>query len=396
MWRQDDLFGALDAGTSKHPVDRGLAALRQTIPAFGRPRQSSAGVPADARHWPLQRPVDPDAGGSVVTMAGRHFDAGWAARHRRRGADQPAVDRRRRLRQAAPAGPRRRARALGRLLAAGHRLERRHLVRARPRAARRHTARLIMVDTLGSSEAIGMAPAPCQTAVDVPRRRRSASGPTPRSSATTAARLSGARARWAGWRSAAGSPRLLQGPEKSAATFQIIDGVRYSIPGDFATVDADGTCGCSAAAACINTGGEKVYPEEVEEALKLHPTVADAAVVGVPDERFGEAITALVEPQPATRPSDDELIEHVRRQIASFKAPRHIVVVPPPSSAAFRQARLPAGCGRRRSTPSTRRPPASLAHTTPTDPEAAEGTAAPTGRTTPLRSSLGGRPGDRR
>ena len=86
-------------------------------------------------------------------------------------------------------------------------------------------------------------------------------------------------------------------PEKSAATFRIIDGVRYTIPGDFATVDADGTVRLlGRGSQCINTGGEKVYPEEVEEALKLHPDVLDAAVVGVPDERFGEAITALVEP----------------------------------------------------------------------------------------------------
>ena len=73
--------------------------------------------------------------------------------------------------------------------------------------------------------------------------------------------------------------------------------MRYSIPGDFAKVDADGTVELlGRGSQCINTGGEKVYPEEVEECLKLHPTVADAAVVGVPDERFGEAITALVEP----------------------------------------------------------------------------------------------------
>ena len=72
-------------------------------------------------------------------------------------------------------------------------------------------------------------------------------------------------------------------PEKSAATFQVIDGVRYSIPGDFATVDTDGTVRLlGRGSQCINTGGEKVYPEEVEEILKPHPTVADAAVVGDP------------------------------------------------------------------------------------------------------------------
>jgi 3-oxocholest-4-en-26-oate---CoA ligase len=79
----------------------------------------------------------------------------------------------------------------------------------------------------------------------------------------------------------------------------VIDGVRYSIPGDWAEVLADGTVKLlGRGSQCINTGGEKVYPEEVEECLKQHPTVRDAAVVGVPDERFGEAIVALVEPAP--------------------------------------------------------------------------------------------------
>ena len=85
-------------------------------------------------------------------------------------------------------------------------------------------------------------------------------------------------------------------PDKSAATFQLIDGERYSIPGDYATVEADGTVSLKGRGSqCINTGGEKVYPEEVEEALKLHLTVHDAAVVGLPDEKWGQAITALVE-----------------------------------------------------------------------------------------------------
>ena len=73
----------------------------------------------------------------------------------------------------------------------------------------------------------------------------------------------------------------------------MIDGVRYSIPGDWAEVEADGTVKLlGRGSQCINTGGEKVYPEEVEEVLKHHPAVADAAVVGLPDERFGEAVTA--------------------------------------------------------------------------------------------------------
>jgi acyl-CoA synthetase (AMP-forming)/AMP-acid ligase II len=115
---------------------------------------------------------------------------------------------------------------------------------------------------------------------------------------------------------------------KSAKTFITFEGVRWSIPGDFAEVDADGTLRLyGRGSQCINTGGEKVYPEEVEEALKLDPAVADAAVVGVPDERFGEAITALVEPHAGATIDEKALIAHVREHLAGFKAPKRIVVV---------------------------------------------------------------------
>src|SRR3989442_6127013 len=88
-------------------------------------------------------------------------------------------------------------------------------------------------------------------------------------------------------------------PEKSAATFREIDGARYSIPGDYATVEADGTLRVlGRGSVCINTGGEKVFPEEVEEVIKRYEPVLDAAVVGVPDEKWGEAITAIVVPKP--------------------------------------------------------------------------------------------------
>src|SRR5207342_667908 len=82
---------------------------------------------------------------------------------------------------------------------------------------------------------------------------------------------------------------------KTAATFKTIDGVRYSIPGDWAQVEADGSITLlGRGSVCINTGGEKVFPEEVEEALKLHPAVEDCTVVGVPDADWGEAIVAVV------------------------------------------------------------------------------------------------------
>ncbi len=115
---------------------------------------------------------------------------------------------------------------------------------------------------------------------------------------------------------------------KSAATFVVHDGVRYSIPGDWAEVEADGTVKLlGRGSQCINTGGEKVYPEEVEETLKLHPSVHDAAVVGVPDERFGSAITAVVESEPGGDVDAAVLVAHVKEHLAAYKAPKHVVWV---------------------------------------------------------------------
>jgi acyl-CoA synthetase (AMP-forming)/AMP-acid ligase II len=117
-------------------------------------------------------------------------------------------------------------------------------------------------------------------------------------------------------------------PEKTAQTFRTIDGARYSIPGDNATVDADGTLRVlGRGSVCINTGGEKVFPEEVEEIVKLHPAVHDTIVVGVPDERFGEAICAIIEAVPGATLEPDEIAAHVKGRLASYKAPRHVLVV---------------------------------------------------------------------
>jgi len=118
-------------------------------------------------------------------------------------------------------------------------------------------------------------------------------------------------------------------PEKSAATFITFEGVRYSMPGDYATVDADGSIKLlGRGSVCINTGGEKVFPEEVEEALKTHPAVRDAVAVGLPDPRFGETICAVVEPQEGKEmPSLAELSEHVKLHLAAYKAPRNLVIV---------------------------------------------------------------------
>lgn len=117
-------------------------------------------------------------------------------------------------------------------------------------------------------------------------------------------------------------------PEKTAATFITFEGRRYSCPGDFAMVEADGSLTLlGRGSVCINTGGEKVFPEEVEEVIKTFPGVADAVAVGVPDEKFGEAITAVVEAAGGATLDPAALIAHVKTKLASYKAPKHIVPI---------------------------------------------------------------------
>ena len=117
-------------------------------------------------------------------------------------------------------------------------------------------------------------------------------------------------------------------PAKSAATFPLIDGVRCAIPGDYATVEADGSITLlGRGSVSINTGGEKVFPEEVEECLKQLPQVRDAVVVGVPDERFGECVAAVVEPAAGHTIDPDALKAHVQQHLARYKAPRHVLAL---------------------------------------------------------------------
>lgn len=117
-------------------------------------------------------------------------------------------------------------------------------------------------------------------------------------------------------------------PEGTAATFPVLDGVRYAVSGDHATVEADGTITVfGRGTACINTGGEKVYPEEVEAVLKAHPDVFDAIVVGVPEERWGEQVVAVVQARDGRRPEQAVLSTHARRSLAGYKVPRAVVLV---------------------------------------------------------------------
>ena len=138
-------------------------------------------------------------------------------------------------------------------------------------------------------------------------------------------------------------------PEKSARTFRTVNGVRYSFPGDFARVEADGTITLlGRGSQCINTGGEKVYTEEVEEAVKRHEAVADCLVVGLPDERLGNRVVAVYALTGAGAELDDETLRaFVRAQLAGYKVPKAFVAVPqvqraPNGKADYRWARATA------------------------------------------------------
>lgn len=120
----------------------------------------------------------------------------------------------------------------------------------------------------------------------------------------------------------------LNDPERTAETFVEIDGTRWVITGDMATVEEDGAITLlGRGSVSINTGGEKVYPEEVESALKSHADVYDAVVVGVADPRWGERVCAIVAPVEGRAPTLEDLATHVRASIAGYKVPRQLVLV---------------------------------------------------------------------
>ena len=117
-------------------------------------------------------------------------------------------------------------------------------------------------------------------------------------------------------------------PAKSAATFIEIDGARYSVPGDFARIEEGGRITLLGRGSnCVNTGGEKVYPEEVEMVIKGHPAVYDVLVVGIPDERFGQAVAAVVELREGTALELEELRAYLRTHLSGFKLPRSLTLV---------------------------------------------------------------------
>jgi len=184
-----------------------------------------------------------------------------------------------------------------------------------------------IVDTVGSSET-------GKQAVNVSTREAGATTGTFRPNPGTCV-LSGDRQRVLapgspeiGWLAQRGRVPLgyLNDPDKTRRTFPIIDGVRYSIPGDRARVLADGSIEVLGRdAATINSGGEKIYAEEVENAIKRHPAVYDAVVCGRPNERWGNEVVAIVALRPGERASAEDLLCECAKHLARYKLPKAIV-----------------------------------------------------------------------
>ena len=117
-------------------------------------------------------------------------------------------------------------------------------------------------------------------------------------------------------------------PVKTAEVFMEVDGKRFVMPGDFATIEADGSITLlGRGSVSINSGGEKIFPEEVESAVRSHPDVFDAIVVGAPDERWGQRVAAIIQPRADRHPTLEEIQAHCRDAIAGYKVPRQLHVV---------------------------------------------------------------------
>jgi len=325
MWRQDDLFAVLNASAPvRYPEDGGLDDVREMLIKPGPPHIPCAPLMHGTGSFTSFAVLS--SGGSVVTMTGRHFSSvELLDTIEREGVRSIAIVGdafAKPLLAALDAEPARWDVSSLRVVTSSGVM----FSAATKEGLLRHMPRLIIADTLGSSEALSMATAvttadaPSATAVFAigPRTRvitEDGRDVVPGSGEVGLMALRG--------RVPVG---YYKDEAKSARTFRFLDGARWSIPGDWATVEADGTLRLlGRGSQCINTGGEKVYPEEVEEVIKTYPDVLDAACVGVPDERFGEVVVALVEGRSGTTIDAASLIAHVKAHLAGYKAPRRVV-----------------------------------------------------------------------
>ncbi len=331
MWRQEDLVFVLGAGGN---ILLGVPAFSE--PAEAGPRAAAVDPGVAVAAAPLMHGTAQfssimalTVGGCVACLPGRHFDAitFWNEAERLRATSAAIVG----MAFAAPmldaleANPGRwDLSTLRRLGSSGTvwSMENKH-------GLLRHLPECAIFDSLGSSEAVGMAGSSSAAGAETPTAQFLV-GPNAGVFTEDGHRVepgSGERGQLAV--SGFLPVGYYKDPEKTARTFKMMEGKRWSIPGDFATVEADGTVRLlGRGSQVINTGGEKVFPEEVEEAIKRFPGVRDVAVVGVPDARFGERICAVVDFAGAPAPTLADISTHVRLHLAAYKAPRELVVAP--------------------------------------------------------------------
>jgi len=331
MWRQDDLFNVLGAG--------GNAVLG--IPPAESIDELAGRLSPDAQRFvllsacPLMHGtgqfsslIAMNLGGCVVSLPSRHFDVDELLSEVERNRVNSII-----IVGQAFAGP-----ILERLDAAPDRYDLSSVImmsssgvmwaQDNKEGLLRHLPQAALFDSFGSSEAVGMG-ASVSTAAGSSQTARFALGPACAVFTEEGRRVdpgSGER----GLVAVSGFIPLgyYKDEAKTAQTFRTFEGQRWTVPGDWAEVNTDGTLVLlGRGSVCINTGGEKVFPEEVEEALKQHPDVRDAVAVGIPDQRFGETICAVVEAVPGALPDLSSLADHVKSHLAHYKAPRHLVLV---------------------------------------------------------------------
>ena len=327
MWRQDDLFALLNASAAvRHPDGGGLAGVAESLTRPGPVHLTAAplmhGTGAFSSFMALS------SGGCVVTLVDRRFSVieilDTIERERVKSMAIVGDAFAKPLLAALDAEPDRWDVSSLRIMTSSG------VMWSAPvkQGLLAHAPRLLCVDTLGSSEAVGMA---LSVASADGERGRAGTAAFTLSDDTKVLTDEGHEVR-------PGSGEIgmiaMRGrvpvgyhkdPEKSAATFREFGGSRWSMPGDYATIDADGTLRLlGRGSVCINTGGEKVYPEEVEEAVKGHPDVVDAVCVGVPDERFGEVVVAMVELRPGAELDEGAVIAGVKATLAGYKAPKRV------------------------------------------------------------------------
>jgi len=335
MWRIADLYGVL-AETTYPPFgeavperaeDAGTVAAR--IVAAGRapvhlpasPLMHGTGVMTSTQSLFL--------GGSVVTLEGRRFDADELWRTvEREGVTQLAIvgdafakPMVRALEEAEAQGRPYDLSSLGLMVSSG-------VIWSAPvKAALQERRAMLLLDSLGSSEGVGFAASLSGPGQEVETARFQVGAHT--KVLTEDGREVTPGSGEQGMLALGGylPSGYYKDPDKSAGTFRVFDGVRYSVPGDWALVEADETITLlGRGSVCINSGGEKIYPEEVEEAVKRDPAVADCLAVGVPDDRFGEVVAAVVAAEPGAA-IDPERLKDTGPELAHFKRPRHVVVV---------------------------------------------------------------------